>query len=57
MINPSTDFTFSPTVYSSQGLLLRGELRQKFDTGSHTLQMAGISQMKSRIFAAGTSDS
>ncbi|WP_442966875.1 LPS-assembly protein LptD [Rhizobium sp. C4] len=57
VINPSTDFTFSPTVYSTQGLLLAGELRQKFDSGTHTLQMAGISQMKAKVFAAGTSDS
>lgn len=57
VINPSTDFTFSPTVYSTQGLLLSGELRQRFDHGSHTLQMAGISQMKRSAFAAGTSDS
>ena len=57
VINPSTDFTFSPTVYSTQGLLLAGELRQRFDNGSHTLQMAGISQMKRSVFAAGTSDS
>ncbi|MET3613089.1 LPS-assembly protein [Rhizobium aquaticum] len=57
VINPSTDFTFSPTVYSTQGLLLTGELRQRFDNGTHTLQMAGISQMKAKVFAAGTSDS
>jgi LPS-assembly protein len=57
VINPSTDFTFSPTFYSTQGLLLSGELRQKFDTGMHTLQMAGISQMKRTAFSSGTSDS
>lgn len=57
VINPSADFTFSPTYYSTQGLLLSGELRQRFETGTHTLQMAGISQQKRSVFAAGTSDS
>ncbi len=57
VINPSTDFTFSPTYYSTQGPLLAGELRQKFDSGSHTLQMAGIIQQKRSVFSAGTSDS
>lgn len=56
VINPSTDFTFSPTFYTTQGLLLSGELRQRFDNGSHALQIAGISQNKSSAFAAGTSD-
>lgn len=56
VINPSTDFTFSPTYYSTQGLLLNGELRQRFDNGSHTLQIAGISQQKLTAFSAGTSD-
>ncbi|HWU62557.1 MAG TPA: LPS-assembly protein LptD [Ensifer sp.] len=56
VINPSADFTFSPTYYSTQGLLLAGELRQRFDNGTHVLQMAGISQQKSSAFTAGTSD-
>lgn len=56
VINPSADFTFSPSFYSTQGLLLSGELRQRFDNGTHTLQLAGISQLKPSTFAAGTSD-
>lgn len=56
VINPSTDFTFSPTYYTTQGLLLSGELRQRFDNGTHTLQMAAINQQKPSAFVAGTSD-
>lgn len=56
VINPSTDVTFSPTYLSKQGLLLSGELRQRFDSGTHTLQLAGISQQNRSAFSAGTTD-
>ena len=56
VINPSTDVTFSPTYLTKQGLLLSGELRQRFDNGTHTLQMAGISQQNKSAFSAGTTD-
>ncbi|MBM7049394.1 MULTISPECIES: LPS-assembly protein LptD [Rhizobium] len=56
VISPSMDATVSATGYTSQGLLLEGEFRQRFENGTHVLHVAGISQMDPSTFTAGTSD-
>ncbi|WP_320199412.1 LPS-assembly protein LptD [Agrobacterium sp. rho-13.3] len=57
VMSDTSDFTVTPTYYSSQGLLLEGEVRQRFEMGTHTLRAAGIDQLNSKDFDAGTSDS
>jgi LPS-assembly protein len=56
VLSDTSDVTVTPTYYTAQGLLLEGELRQRFETGSHTLRLAGINQRDSESFTAGTSD-
>ncbi|WP_137132880.1 LPS-assembly protein LptD [Rhizobium sp. FY34] len=56
VFSPSMDATISPTYYTKQGLLLQGEIRNRFETGDHTLRFAGISQKSPSAFDAGTSD-
>lgn len=51
------DATFTVTGYTTQGALLEGEFRQRFETGQHTLRLAGIHQLRSDEFTANTSDS
>ncbi|ATN33783.1 Organic solvent tolerance protein [Rhizobium sp. ACO-34A] len=50
------DATITTTGFTSQGVLLEGEYRQRFEKGSVTLRAAGISQLNSDEFTAGTSD-
>ncbi|MGA1829966.1 LPS-assembly protein LptD [Rhizobium wenxiniae] len=56
VFSPSMDATLTPTYYSNQGLLVEGEIRNKFETGEHTFRFAGINQQNSGSFAAGTAD-
>jgi LPS-assembly protein len=56
VFSPSMDATISPTYYTKQGLLLQGEIRNRFETGQHTLRFAGINQKDPAAFDAGTSD-
>lgn len=56
VLSDTADVTVTPTYYTSQGLLLEGELRQRFEMGSHTLRAAGIDQLNPGSFSAGTSD-
>nr|WP_210294883.1 LPS-assembly protein LptD [Rhizobium sp. BK491] len=56
VISPSMDATVTATGYTNQGLLLQGEFRQRFENGTHTLRVAGISQMNPGAFTAGTTD-
>lgn len=56
VISPSMDATVTATGYTNQGLLLEGEFRQRLENGTHTLRVAGISQMDPGTFTAGTSD-
>ncbi|MGE6739112.1 LPS-assembly protein LptD [Allorhizobium pseudoryzae] len=56
VFSPSMDATISPTYYTRQGLLLAGEIRNRFETGEHTLRFAGISQKDRDAFDTGTSD-
>jgi LPS-assembly protein len=55
-IAPDRDATVTATGYTKQGLLLEGEIRQRFEKGEANLRIAGISQMDSEAFTAGTSD-
>ncbi|WP_296074776.1 LPS-assembly protein LptD [uncultured Agrobacterium sp.] len=57
ILGDSADLTVTPTYYTAQGLLLHGELRQRFEMGTHTLTFAGIDQKDPSRFDAGTSDS
>jgi LPS-assembly protein len=56
VFSPSMDATITPTYYSNQGLLLQGEIRNKFETGEHTFRFAGIHQTNPDAFDSGTSD-
>ncbi|MDL2399933.1 LPS-assembly protein LptD [Rhizobium mayense] len=56
VISPSMDATISATGYTSQGLLLEGEFRRRFENGTLILRAAGINQMSPGQFTAGTSD-
>lgn len=50
------DATIRATGFTSQGLLLETEVRQRFEKGTATLRFAGIQQLNSGNFDAGTSD-
>ena len=56
VFSPSMDATISPTLYTSQGLLLQGEVRNRFDNGEHTFRFAGIQQRNPGTFDSGSSD-
>lgn len=56
VFSPSMDATLSPTYYSNQGLLLQGEIRNKFETGEHTFRFAGIHQNDPQTFDQNTAD-
>ncbi|MGG6895988.1 MULTISPECIES: LPS-assembly protein LptD [Rhizobium] len=56
VISPSMDATVTATGFTNQGLLLEGEFRQRLENGTHVLRVAGIDQMNSSKFNAGSSD-
>ena len=56
VFSPSMDATLTPTYYSSQGLLVQGEIRNRFESGEHTFRFAGIHQQNPSTFDPGTSD-
>jgi LPS-assembly protein len=56
VISPTSDATITPTYFTSQGLLLEGEIRNRLETGQHVLRAAGIVQKDPAGFNAGTSD-
>lgn len=55
-IAPDRDATVTATGFSAQGVLLEAEIRQRFEKGQADLRFAGISQMNTDKFSAGTSD-
>ena len=55
-IAPDRDATVTATGFSAQGVLLEAEIRQRFEKGQANLRFAGISQMNTDEFTAGTSD-
>ena len=57
VFTPSMDATLSPTYYTNQGLLLQGEVRNRFESGSHILRFGWIDQKDSGAFSANTADS
>ncbi|TCR93019.1 LPS-assembly protein LptD [Rhizobium sp. BK376] len=57
VISPSMDATVTGTYYTSQGFLLQGEVRNRFENGTHTLRFAGIDQSNPNQFNSGTTDS
>jgi LPS-assembly protein len=56
VISPSMDATITGTGYTSQGFMLQGEFRQRFENGTHILRVAGIDQANPGQFTAGTTD-
>lgn len=56
VFSPSMDATISPTYYTKQGLLLQGEVRNRFENGDHTFRFAYIDQKDPGAFVKGTSD-
>ena len=56
VLSDTADATITPYYYTNQGLLLQAEIRQRFENGSHTVNMAGINQKNSDAFTLGTSD-
>lgn len=56
VISNHMDATINVTGYSKQGVLVEGELRQRFDNGQANLRVAGISQARPGAFSFGTSD-
>ena len=56
VISPSMDLTVTGTGYTTQGFMLQGELRQRFENGTHILRVAGIDQANPGQFTAGTTD-
>ncbi|RKD72387.1 LPS-assembly protein [Rhizobium sp. WW_1] len=56
VISPSMDATVTATAYSSQGVLLQGEFRQRLENGTYTLRTALIDQADPGSFSAGTPD-
>ena len=55
-LSPHYDLTVSETGYTKQGFLTEAEWRQKFDTGSYTVKLAGIHQANPDEFNAATVD-
>jgi LPS-assembly protein len=57
VFSPSMDATITPTYYSNQGLLVEGEVRNRFETGEHVFRFAGINQQNPGSFDSNTADS
>lgn len=55
-IAPDRDATITTTGFTSQGVLVEAEVRQRFERGQANVRFAGISQMATDKFTAGTSD-
>lgn len=49
-LSPSYDVTVTPTVYSSQGLHLEGEWRQRLENGAYSIRASGIYQIDPDAF-------
>lgn len=55
-LSPHYDLTLTGTGYTQQGFLGEALWRQRFNSGSYTIKIAGISQQKPEAFNAGTED-
>lgn len=49
-IAPDRDVTLDPMFYTKQGVLMRGEWRQRLDNGSYSIRAAGIDQLDKDAF-------
>ena len=49
-IAPDYDFTFTPRVMSRQGLLAKGEWRQRLESGYYSIALSGIYQLDKDYF-------
>ncbi len=56
VISPHMDVTFNTSIYTTQGLLLDAEFRQRLKNGQYSVRLAGIHQLDPGTFTAGTSD-
>jgi LPS-assembly protein len=54
VLGPDKDMTFTPTVFSKQGVLLDGEYRQRTENGQYSIEAAGIYQLAPDAFTAGS---
>jgi LPS-assembly protein len=55
-ISNQRDATVKATGFTSQGVLLEAEIRQRFENGTATVRAAGIDQLHRESFDANTSD-
>ncbi|GEO84549.1 MULTISPECIES: LPS-assembly protein LptD [Alphaproteobacteria] len=55
-ISNQQDATVKATGFTSQGVLIDAEIRQRFEKGTASVRIAGIDQLHSKSFDAGTSD-
>lgn len=55
-ISNQRDATVKATGFTSQGVLLEAEIRQRFESGTATVRAAGIDQLHRESFDANTSD-
>ena len=53
-LSPSYDLTVTGTGYTKQGFLTEAEWRQKFNSGSYNIKVAGIHQLGPEVFGADT---
>ncbi len=49
-IAPDRDVTLDPMYFTEQGLLMRGEWRQRLENGSYSIRAAGINQLNKDAF-------
>ncbi|GGF87020.1 LPS-assembly protein LptD [Azorhizobium oxalatiphilum] len=49
-IAPDRDITLDPMFFNEQGVLMRGEWRQRLDNGSYSIRAAGIDQQDKEAF-------
>lgn len=54
-LSPSYDFTFAPEYLSKQGMLWKGEFRQKFASGQYNLKFGALNQDVTTLPAGGAS--
>jgi LPS-assembly protein len=55
-LNPSYDFTFTPTFLTRQGVMLEGQFRQRLSNGQYTIDVAGIDQLAPEAFSGKPGD-
>ena len=55
-LSPSFDFTVTPTAYTTQGLHLQGEWRQRLENGAYSVRASGIRQLDPETFGGQPGD-